>query len=142
MPNHPHATIARRGAAEDGERDAVLRPRVRVQNHRDEDDRVPEQDGEHGLPPVHALLDEAARERVGRNHDAHAYPQRRDVPGRPRPLAYRRRREVAVPQWAAGNVLVQLDEVAPLGRQMFVHACAHLYNRLKAREAAVIPTRT
>ena len=99
MPNHPQATIARSMAGtfaprvpklarqQDGERDAVLRAGVRVEAHRDEHDRVAEQDGDHRLPPVHPRLDQPAGERVGRDDDAHPDPQRRDVPGRPGALA-------------------------------------------------------
>ena len=78
MPNQPHATSARRigrhvgaahaeaGAAEHRERHAVFGARVGVEDHRDQDDDVAEQDGEHGLPPRHPLLQQSRRERVGR----------------------------------------------------------------------------
>ena len=50
------AADAEAGAAEYGKRNAVLRPRVRVQDHRHEHDDVAEQDRQHRLRPGHALL--------------------------------------------------------------------------------------
>ncbi len=71
------------GAREDGKRDAVLRARVRVQEDRDEHDRVPEQDRDESLPPVHARGHEAGRQHVGRDAVRHADPERGVVVGGP-----------------------------------------------------------
>jgi len=45
-------------AAVHGKRDAVLGPGVAVQDHRHQDDDVGEDNGQHRLPPVHALVDQ------------------------------------------------------------------------------------
>ena len=91
MPNQPHAMKARSradevGAAdpveragEDRERDAVLRPRVAVQQHRDQDEQVAQRDREERLHPVHAELDEPGGEQVAGDVVRHADPQRREV---------------------------------------------------------------
>ena len=84
------------GAREDRERDAVLRARVRVEQDRDEHDRVAEQDRDERLPPVHARGHEARREHVGRDAVRHADPQRRVVVGGPVAPRDRHRREVVV----------------------------------------------
>ncbi len=111
---HVRALHAERGAAQHRERHAVLRAGVRVQDHRDQDDGVAEQDGDERLPPVHALLHQPRRERVGGDHHAHADPERGDVIRGPRAAGERRRREVGVPQRTGRDVLGQLDEVASL----------------------------
>ncbi len=91
MPNQPQATRARSsagtlaprmpngGPAVDGERDAVLRAGVGVEDHRDQDDDVAEEDGQHRLPPVHALVDQRRGEHVGRDAGGHRDPQGGDV---------------------------------------------------------------
>ena len=118
---HVGALHAEGRAAQHRKRHAVLRAGVRVQDHRDQDDGVAEQDGDERLPPVHALLHQARGERVGGDHHAHADPERGDVIRGPRAARERRRREVVIPQRAARDVFGQLDEVAvvpgsPVGR--------------------------
>ena len=95
MPNQPQATSARSsagtlaprmpndGPAVHGKRNAVLRARVGIEHHRHEHDHIAEKDGEHRLPPVHALVDHARGEHVGRHAGRHRDPQHRHVAGRP-----------------------------------------------------------
>jgi hypothetical protein len=71
------------GAAVDGEGDSVTCAGVGVEDHRDEDDGVGEKDGEDGLVPVHAAVDERGGEGVGGDAGGHGDPQRGDVPGSP-----------------------------------------------------------
>ncbi len=92
------AADAERGAAQDRERHAILRSRVRIEHHRDEDDHVAEQDRDHRLPPGHALLHDAGGERVGGDDHAHADPERGDVVGGPGPRLQRGRREIRIPE--------------------------------------------
>ena len=133
MPNQPHATSARRiagtlaplhaeaGAAQHRERDAVFRAGVGVEDHRHQHDDVAEQDGQHRLPPGHALLHQPGGERVGGDDHAHADPERGDVIGGPGAARERRRREVGIPERAVRDVLGQLDDghagrISPSGR--------------------------
>src|SRR4051812_17563183 len=41
-------------AAQHWKRDAILGSRVGIQDHRDQDDRIAEQNRQHGLPPIHS----------------------------------------------------------------------------------------
>ena len=82
-----------------------LRAGVRVEDHRHQHDGVAEEDRDHRLPPVHPLLHQAGGERVGGDHDAHPDPERGDVVGGPGAPLRRRRREVRIPERAAGQVL-------------------------------------
>ena len=84
------------GARKNRKRNPVLRPGVRVEQDRDEDDRVAEQDREHGLHPAHTRGHEARGQHVGRNAMRHADPQRRVVVRRPTALVNRDRRQVRV----------------------------------------------
>ena len=88
-------------AREDGERDAVLRPGMGVEQDWNEDDGVAEEDGDERLPPVHAARHQPRRQHVGRDAVRHADPQRRVVVGRPRAGGERNRREVVVVERAA-----------------------------------------
>src|SRR5262249_33667681 len=81
---------------EDGEWDAVLRARVRVEDHWDKHDDVAEQDGEDGLLPVHAAGDQAGGEHVGRYADRHGDPEGGEVGGSPGALFGRDGGEVFV----------------------------------------------
>jgi len=72
---HVGAEDAEAGSDVDGERDAVLGSSVGVEDHRDEDDEVAEEDGEDGLLPAHAACDEAAGEHVGGDADGHGDPE-------------------------------------------------------------------
>src|SRR5688572_23883687 len=54
-----------------------------IKNHWDQDNRIPQEDGYHRLPPVHPCFNESSGKRIGGDHDAHANPERSDVPGRP-----------------------------------------------------------
>ena len=81
---------AERRPAVDRERDAVLGPGVGVQDHRDQHDRVAQEDRQDRLPPVHPLGDQRRGQHVGRDAGRHRDPEGRDVLGAPPPL----RREV------------------------------------------------
>ena len=70
-------------AREDGERDAVFRAGMGVEEDRDEDDRVAEEDREQRLLPVHPAVHEARGQHVRRDAVRHRDPQRRVVVGRP-----------------------------------------------------------
>src|SRR5262249_23030794 len=63
------------------------------------------------LPPIHPCFDETSSKCVGRDHDTHSNPKRRDIPRGPCPLPNCRRREIAVPQRAGRNVFGKLDEI-------------------------------
>src|SRR5215212_776923 len=95
---HVGSLCSERSATEHWKRDTVLRPRMRVKNHRNEHDRVAKQDRNHRLPPVHARFDETARERIGGDHYAHADPKGSDIPGGPCSLFDCGWREIAVPE--------------------------------------------
>jgi hypothetical protein len=92
-------------AREHGERDAVLRPGMRVQQDRHEDDRVAQQNRDQRLRPVHARRHQARGEHVGRNAMRHADPQRCVVVGGPVPSRDRDRREVLVVDGAGLDAL-------------------------------------
>ena len=68
------AAHAEGGAHEDRKGNAVLRARMRVEQHGNQHDQVAEQDGADGLPPVHAAGDQAAAQHVGGNADATSPP--------------------------------------------------------------------
>jgi len=85
-------------ADQHGEGDAVGRPRVRVERHRDEHNQVAEKDRQDGLFPVHTLLDEAAGQGVGRDANRHSHPKRGDAPHRPSAPARRDGREIVIDQ--------------------------------------------
>ena len=93
---HVRAERAVGGAGEHRERNAVLRARVRVQQDRDEHDRVAEQDREQRLRPVHAGRHQPRRQHVGRDAVRHADPQRGVVVGRPGAPRQRDRRQILV----------------------------------------------
>jgi hypothetical protein len=69
---------------------------MRVQQHRDQNNRVAEEHGCHRLFPVHASLDQAGGQHVGQNIDRHRYPQRGETVGAPGTLLAGRRREVRI----------------------------------------------
>ena len=108
MPNQPHATSARISAGhvraegavgrarEHRKRDAVFRAGMRVQQNRNQDDGVAEQDREQRLPPVHPGRHQARGEHVGRDAVRHADPQRGVVVGRPGAPADGHRGQVGV----------------------------------------------
>ena len=85
-----------RGTRENRERDAVLRAWMRVEQDREENDRVAEEDRDERLPPVHARGHQPRRQHVGRDAVRHGDPQRRVVVGRPVAPRDRHRREVFV----------------------------------------------
>ena len=92
------AAYAERSPRVNGEGNAVLCPRVRVQDHGRQDDQIAKQDGADGLLPAHPAGDEAARQHVRRNANAHRHPQRSVIVGAPGALFRRNRREVFVVQ--------------------------------------------
>ena len=69
---HIRAAHAERRAHKNRKRNAVLRARVRVQQHRNEHDQVAQQNRADRLPPTHAAGDQTRRQHVSRNADAHA----------------------------------------------------------------------
>ncbi len=84
--------------------------------------RLPRKDREHGLFPVHALLDEAAREGVGGDADRHPDPERGDAPHRPGALGEGDGREVVVDE----RVRLQHGGLRFGGRRSrSIHAGAH-----------------
>jgi hypothetical protein len=94
MPNHPQATSARRTAATLRPALRTTRapapgtecrsaPRMRVQQHRRQHDRVAEKDRGHRLLPVHSSLNQAGGQHVGQNVDRHRHPERGKVVGSP-----------------------------------------------------------
>ena len=83
-------------ARENREGNAVLCARMRVEQDRNQHDRVAQQNRDQRLPPVHARADQPRREHVRRNTMRHADPQRRIVVGGPVALRDRDRRQVRV----------------------------------------------
>ena len=80
------ATHSKRCAHEDWERNAVLCPGMRVQNHRNQNDQVAEKNGADRLLPTHSARNKARSQHVGGNTNAHRDPKRRvivDAPGAP-----------------------------------------------------------
>jgi hypothetical protein len=69
---------------------------VGVQRHRNEHDQVAEENREDSLPPVHALLDQAASQGIGGDANRHPDPERGDAPHRPGAGHERDRREIVV----------------------------------------------
>ena len=108
---HVGADDAERGAAIDGEGNAVARPGVGVEDHRHQHDDIAEENGEDGLPPVHAAVDERRGQHVGRDAGGHGNPQGRDVPHAP-PHWDRGWCHVAVVIRRGGDVGRQLDDFA------------------------------
>ena len=98
------ADRAVRGTREDRKRNAVAGARVRVEQDRDQHDRVAEEDRDERLPPVHAGRHQPRREHVGGNAVRHADPQRGVVVGRPRAPRDRQRREVLVVERASSRL--------------------------------------
>ena len=88
---------------EDRERDAVLRAGMRVQEDRDQDDRISEQDGGERLLPVHPGRHETGREHVGRDAVRHADPERGVVVRRPVAPRDGHGREIVIEERAAAN---------------------------------------
>jgi hypothetical protein len=105
------AADAEAGAAQHRERHAVLGAGMGVQHHRHQHHDVAEEDRAECLPPRHPLLHQAGGQRVGGDDHGHPDPQRGDVVGRPGSLFEPGRREIGVPERAAGDVLGELDEV-------------------------------
>jgi len=112
------------GAGEHGEGNPVLRARMRVEQDRDEHDRVAEQDGDEGLPPVHARGHEAGREHVGGDAVRHADPERGVVVGRPVAARDRHRGQVVVVERAPLDARGIDDLDAAVG-VLDLGGCAH-----------------
>ncbi len=98
------AQQAKAGAAIDRKRDAVLRAGVRVEDHRNQHDHVSQEDGEHGLPPVHAAVDQAGGQHVGGDAGRHADPQHGDIFHAPAALGARGGGHVVVVEGRAGEI--------------------------------------
>ena len=108
MPNQPQATMARRIAgmlaprvpkearAKTGKEIPYFVPACALSTIGNQHDQVSEKNGEDGLPPIHAAADQARRQHVSGDANAHPDPERGDVPGGPGPLGRRDRREVGV----------------------------------------------
>ncbi len=94
---------------------------MRVENHRHQYDRVAEQDGQHRLPPRHALLHQPGCERVGGDDDRHADPQRGEVIRGPRAAGQRRGGEVRVPERTVREIFGDLDEVVRVHSGLGAH---------------------
>jgi len=67
-----------------------------IEDHRNDDDRISQKNGQNGLPPVHAPADERRREHVSRNARRHGDPQGSDAADAPFPLAERHGRKIVV----------------------------------------------
>src|SRR3569832_1683484 len=103
---HVRALSSERSPTQYWKRYAVLRTRMRVQDHRDKHDRDAHQDRDHRLPPVHARFDKPARERIGGDDYAHTDPESGNIPGGPGSFFDGSGCEIAVPEWAMRNVSV------------------------------------
>jgi len=86
---------------------------MRVQQNRNQHDRVAKQDRDQRLPPVHARADQSRRKHVSRNAMRHADPKRGVVIRRPVALGNLDRREVAIEERTRAYlfecVVLQLD---------------------------------
>src|ERR1041385_8173616 len=123
---------SKRCPAQHWKRDAVLRACVRIEDHRNQHDRVAKQDRDHRLPPVHTGFDKTARERVGSEHNAHADPESGNVPGRPGSFFDCRWREIAIPEWTMGNVSFEFDEIVLAGAGFSYHMVTRCSNTCRA----------
>jgi hypothetical protein len=94
---------------------------MRIEDHRNEHDRVAQKNRDHRLPPVHAGFDKTTRKRVSGDHNAHANPERRDVPGGPGSFRDRGRSQIAIPEWAMRNIRSQLHEITLSGKGFSSH---------------------
>ena len=94
---------------------------MRVEDHRNEHDRVAEQNRDHRLPPVHAGFDKTAGKRVSGDDDAHSDPERGDVPGGPGSFFDRCGCEIAVPEWTMRNIGLEFHEIALSGGGFSCH---------------------
>ena len=103
------ARDAERRPRVDRKRDAVPGAGVPVEDQRDQHDGVAQQDHQQALPPVHPRLDQARRQHVRRDANAHPHPQRRNVPAVPRTLGEGRRRQVFVRQAVVWKRLGEFD---------------------------------
>ncbi len=104
------AAHSERRADEDGEGNAVLGARVRIQQHGNQHDQIAEQHRAHRLLPVHPLGDERRSKLIGGDLHRHGEPQRNVVVESPRPLRRRSRREVAVRKTGINNAQMVLSE--------------------------------
>src|SRR6266536_2099314 len=95
-------------ARENREGNSVFRAGVRVQQNRDQDDRVAQKDRDQSLPPIHARTDQTRREHVSRNAMRHAYPKRSVVIGGPVSIRYLDRREVTIEERAGADFFERL----------------------------------
>ena len=75
-----------------------------IENHRNEDDEVAEENGEHGFPPVHSATDERRREHVGGDAGGHGNPERGEAEHSPFAFGSRDGREVGIEETALLNV--------------------------------------
>jgi len=109
MPNQPQATMARRIAGEHRERNAVLGPRMGIEQHRYEDDQVAQGNRHESLQPVHPEGDHPARQHVCGNAVGHADPEGGVIVGAPGALLKRRRGQILVIEpMVLRNVSLQL----------------------------------
>ncbi len=110
---------AERCAAVDGEGDSVARAGVGVEDHGDEDDGVGEEDGEDGLPPVHAAGDESGGEHVGGDAGGHGDPEGGDIPGSPLAAGAGDGGHVGGVVGGGGEVGVEFDDFGGGGGERF-----------------------
>src|SRR4051812_20705095 len=69
---------------------------MRVQDHRDDDDQVSQENGQDCLRPIHSAADERRSQHVSRNTGGHRDPEGREAPDAPCSFCLRDRREVFV----------------------------------------------
>ena len=77
------AQHSERCARKHRERNSVASSGVRVQQHGNQDNAVPEKDREHGLLPVHPALNQARGKHVGEDIHRHRDPEGSVVVGAP-----------------------------------------------------------
>jgi peroxiredoxin len=85
----------------------LARAGVRVQDHRRQHDQVAENDRQHRLQPVHALLDQRRGKHVSRDARRQCHPEGGYVTHAPRAIGSCDRREVVVPVCARPHRRVQ-----------------------------------
>jgi hypothetical protein len=89
---------------------------VGIENHRNEDDEVAEENSEHGFPPIHAAADERRGEHIGGNAGGHGNPERGEAEHSPFAPGSRDGCEVRIEETALLNVRLDIRGIGRKAR--------------------------